>query len=205
MHTRRSFHPLLAAVFLTLGLLACNLPTTPETPSPTPPATATPESPPSPSPTPPDAATPTDPPPTATAESSWLPAGTYALYAMGPWQDLWLQALSTNGTSTELDEHVALPAAVSRTGLWIAFPGGPQAPDSILIRSLENDTSFAIQLTEDFDVYGAAFDLAETRLAFLEAGGPTGPGPGTPWVIVVVSLAGGSTTRFDRSSLAPVG
>ena len=205
MGTRRWFLPLFAGALLALGLLACNLPATPgppssESPSPTDADTPEPSSSDSPSPT--DTVAPVAPTPAATADTSWLPPGTAALYVEGPWQDLWLHALSADGSSTELDEHIRLPTAVSRTGRWIAFPGEPQMPDSMVIRSLENDTSHTIQVVGDFDVYGAAFDLAETRLAFLEAGMPLGAGQGTPWAIVVVSLGDGSTTRFDVAAAA---
>ena len=221
MSTRRWFLPILAGSFLALGLLACNLPTAPEPPSsespsptdtvapepppsdsPSPTDTIAPEPPPSDSPSPTDTIAPTAPTPTATVDPSWLPLGTDALYVMGPWQDLWLYALSADGSSTELNEHIRLPTEVSRTGRWIAFPSGSGVPDSMAIHNLDNGTSHIIQVTGDFDVYGAAFGLAETRLAFLEAGMPLGAGQGTPWAIVVVSLEDGSITRFDVAGTA---
>jgi hypothetical protein len=82
-------------------------------------------------------------------------------------------------------------------GRWIAYSSGPSA-GSLTIVNLENGTTYAPPVTPNFTVYGQAFDIAETRLAFMELGGPDATG--YTWAIVVVNLADGSTNRFDAAT-----
>jgi hypothetical protein len=90
---------------------------------------------------------------------------------------------------------------MSRTGRWIAHGVGSPAT-SITIINLETGTTHTVPLTSEFVLYGSAFDLTEGRLAFMELGG-SGIGTYT-WAIVVVNLADGSTTRFEKSFTSPM-
>ncbi|MFL7793151.1 MAG: hypothetical protein AB8I69_13490 [Anaerolineae bacterium] len=194
---------LLAVTTLILSILACN----PPIPQP-PPDTITPYAPttvePTTSPGGPTATgvptieSPTEPPP-----SSWLPAGTFALYATGVWDELDVYALAPGPSSTDLGQNVTFNTALSRTGRWIAKANGPAPATSVVIANLENSTTYNIPLTTDYTLYGMAFDHAETRMAFMELGG-SGLGSYT-WAIVVVNLADGSTTRFEDTFTHPVG
>jgi hypothetical protein len=209
--TRRSII-LLAAAVLILGVLACN----PPTPQP-PPDTITPFSPTTAEPTMPSGGEPTTEPPATevpTAESptepptepppaSWLPTGTFALYATGVWDELQVYALAPGPSSTDLGQAVTFNSALSRTGRWIAKANGPAPATSVVVANLESSTTYNIPLTPDYYLYGMAFDHAETRLAFTELGG-SGTGTYT-WAIVVVNLADGSTARFEDSFSHPVG
>jgi hypothetical protein len=205
--TRRSII-LLAATVLILSVLACNPPAPqppPDTITPFSPATVEPTTPPGGEPTaeppatePPTAESPTEPPP-----SSWLPAGTFALYATGPWDDLQLYALAPGPTSTDLGRAVTFNSALSRTGRWIAHADSPAPATGVAVANLENGTTYTVPLTPDYSLYGMAFDHAETRLAFTELGG-SGAGSYT-WAIVVVNLADGSTARFEDTFGIPVG
>jgi hypothetical protein len=90
---------------------------------------------------------------------------------------------------------------MSRTGRWIAHGVGSPAT-SVTVISLETGTTYNIPLTADFTLYGSAFDHTDSRLAFMELGG-SGIGTHT-WAIVVVNLADGSTTRFEKSFTSPI-
>lgn len=209
--TRRSII-LLAATAVALSILACN-PPTPQPPldtiTPFSPATAVPTTPPGGEPTTEPPATepsttesptevPTEPPP-----SSWLPTGTFALYAAGPWDGLQLQALAPGPTSADMGRAVSFNSALSRTGRWIAHADSPAPATSVVVANLESGTTHTAPLTPDYYLYGMAFDHAETRLAFTELGG-SGMGTYT-WAVVVVNLADGSTTRFEDTFTPPVG
>jgi hypothetical protein len=200
--TRRSII-LLAATVLILSVLACNPPT------PFSPATAEPTTPPEGEPTteppatePPTAESPTE-PPTEPPSSSWLPTGTFALYATGVWDELQVYALAPGPSSTDLGRAVTFNNALSRTGRWIARANSPAPATGVVIANLESSTTYNIPLTTDYTLYGMAFDHTETRLAFMELGG-TGTGTYI-WAIVVVNLADGSTARFEDSFGFPVG
>ncbi len=202
--TRRTV-VLLAATTLALSVLACNPPTAqpPDTITPFSPATAEPTTPPgdeptSEAPTEPPTAPPTEPPP-----SSWLPAGTFALYAAGPWDGRQVYALAPGPISTDLGRTVPFNTALSRTGHWIAHASGPSPATGVVVANLEDGTTYNIPLTTDYTLYGLAFDHAETRLAFMELGG-SGTGTYT-WAVVVVNLADGSTARFEDTFSLPVG
>ncbi|MBN1812337.1 MAG: hypothetical protein JXA14_10910 [Anaerolineae bacterium] len=202
---------LLAATILILSILACN------PPIPQPPDTITPYAPATTEPTTPSGSEPTTEPPTTespTAESptetptepppsSWLPTGTFALYAAGPWDGLQLQALAPGPTSTDLGRAVSFNSALSRTGRWIAHADSPAPATNIVVANLESGTTHTAPLTPDYYLYGMAFDHAETRLAFTELGG-SGMGTYT-WAIVVVNLADGSIARFEDTFTPPVG
>ncbi len=200
--TRRSII-LLAAAALALSILACSMP---EPTSGPPPDTVTAYAPPTApsgdgptavptteSPTSPPAA-PTEPPP-----SSWLPAGTFALYTSGSWASAQLYALTPGPTSVDLGLTVPFQTRISRVGRWIAYASG--SPASVIARSLESGSTHTIPLTPGFTFYGSAFDRAESRLAFMELGG-TDPGAYT-WAIVVVNLADGTVTRFEDTFVFP--
>jgi hypothetical protein len=179
---KRSFA--VAVVVLAISMLACG-PVTPSSPTPfRPPATITPAS-----------TTAGTVPPTEPAISNWLPDGTFALYASGPWESPRLYALTPGPASVDLGRTLSYQAGASRTGLWIAHPNSAPPASSMVITNLADGTSYTIPVTSGFESYGAAFDRVEARLAFLEVG-PFGAG-GTAWAIVVVNLADGSTTRFD--------
>lgn len=180
---------------LALGILACSLPTpTPSQPAPTviPHTPAT-----EPSATePPTAEPPTAaPPPTEPPSPGWLPDGTIALYATGPWEDYRVYALTADGAISDLGRSVYGQATASHSGRWIASLSNPRPATAITAVNLEDGTTHTIPVTPDHEVYGMVFDLAETRLAFMELG-PLGA-DGVPWAIVVANLADGSTTRFD--------
>jgi hypothetical protein len=208
--TKRSII-LLSATVLILSVLACNPPTAqppPATITPFSPATAIPTTPPGGEPTaeppatePPTAESPTE-PPTELPPSSWLPTGTFALYATGVWDELQLYALTPGPSSTDLERTVAFNSALSHTGRWIAHADRPAPAANVVVANLESGTTYNIPLTPDYSLYGMAFDHAETRLVFTELGG-SGTGTYT-WAVVVVSLADGSTTRFEDSFGFPV-
>jgi hypothetical protein len=173
----------LALAILAASMLACDLPfLTPPTPSALPPTVTPHTAPPTPTPEPP---------------TDWLPPGTIALYAAGAWENPSLHALAADGSATELDRVVYTwpDPTTSPSGRWIAYPGGPPQADTIVAANLEDGTTHTIQATPDFTFSGAAFGAAETHLALLEVGPPTGED--TAWAIVVVSLDDGSTTRFE--------
>jgi len=191
MHRKRHVLLLFTAVVVALSFLACNAPPPPSPsvpPAPTAAATSTVAL-----PTVTSTAPPTDTPPTG-----WLPAGTIALYAVGAWENSRLYALASDGTATDLGQDVQGWAAVSRTGRWTARPGSPYPADSLVIVNLADGTSSTVPATPGFEIYGAAFDTAETRAAFLELEPPTGED--TPWAIVVANLADGSTARFEATA-----
>lgn len=195
MHRRRRMSLLLAAGVLALSFLACNAPPPPSPTSlPSLPSSTVPPVPPSPTSTP----TSTVVPPTEMPRARWLPAGTVALYAAGAWESSRLYALAADGTATDLGQDVQGWAAVSRTGRWTARPGSPYPADSLVIVNLADGMAYTVPATPGLEVYSAAFDSAETRLAFLELGAPTGED--TPWAIVVASLADGSTARFEATA-----
>ena len=189
MHTRTWFPLPSAAIVLALSLLACSIPTPPSSTLPPPPPTITPFAPPT--------TVPTTIPPPDTPPPSWLPAGTIALYATGPWESPRLHAVAADGSTTDLGLDVHGSATASRTGRWIASAGGPYPADSVVAVNLETGITFVTPLTPDFTLYGLAFDPAETRLALMELGG-SGVGDYL-WAIVVVNLADGSTTRFETT------
>jgi hypothetical protein len=199
---------LIAATVLTLGILACNPPVPqppPDTITPFSPATAEPTTPPEIEPTvaPPATEVPTDEPPTAPPSSSWLPTGTFALYATGVWDELDVYALAPGPSSTDLGRSVTFNSALSHSGRWIANANSPAPATGVVVTNLESGTTYNIPLTADYSLYGMAFDRTETRLAFTELGG-SGTGTYT-WAVVVVNLADGSTTRFEDSFGFPVG
>jgi hypothetical protein len=194
--TRRSI-VLLAATVLILSVLACNPPTA------QPPDTITPFSPATAEPTAPTGGAPTAVPPTEPPPSSWLPTGTFALYAAGPWDDGQVYALAPGPSSIDLGRTVPFNTALSRTGRWIAHADSPAPATGVVVANLESGTTYNIPLTTDYTLYGLAFDHAETRLAFMELGG-SGTGTYT-WAAVVVNLADGSTARFEDTFSIPVG
>jgi dipeptidyl aminopeptidase/acylaminoacyl peptidase len=69
----------------------------------------------------------------------------------------------------------------------------------VRVHDLEAGTSAEYAATDRYHVYGLAFDLAETRLAFLELAPPEVEN--MPWAIVVVRLEDGMTTRLEASTL----
>jgi len=170
---------------LALSLLACDLP------FPTssgPPATVTPYA----------APTATESPTEAPAESpaaGWLPEDTILLYASGSWESPQLYALTIGTVSVDLGRTLGQRAALSRTGLWIAYPDSSPPASAVVVANLADGTTYNVPLTPDYGLYDMAFDPAETRLAFMELG-PLGA-EGTSWAVVVISLADGSTARFD--------
>jgi len=209
--TRRSII-LLSATVLLLSVLACNPPAPqppPDTITPFSPATTEPTAPPGGEPTTeppatgvPTAESPTE-PPTEPPSSSWLPTGTFVLYATGAWDELQLYALAPGPSITDLERTVTFNSALSRTGHWIAHAHSPAPATSVVVANLENGTTHTVPLTPDYSLYGMAFDHAETRLAFMELGG-SGTGTYT-WAVVVVNLADGSTARFEDTFSLPVG
>jgi hypothetical protein len=210
MHKSRWSLSLFAAVVLALSILSCSIPSPTVGP---PPDTVTPYSPPTmppsggePTAPPPGGETPGSPtepppPPTEPPPSGWLPEGTFALYTHGTWESAQLYALTPGPTSVDLGRAVGRPTSMSRTGRWIAHGVGSPAT-SITIISLETGTTHNVPLTADFILYGSAFDHTDSRLAFMELGG-SGIGTYT-WAIVVVNLADGSTTRFEKSFTSPI-
>jgi hypothetical protein len=210
MRTPQRSLPAIAAAMVVLSVLACRVPGPTVGP---PPDTVTPYAaptvPPSgdePTPPPPGSETPGSPtepppPPTEPPPSSWLPEGTFALYASGGWEGAQLYALTPGPTLVDLRRTVTPQTSMSRTGRWIAHGIGSPAT-SITIINLETGTTHTIPLTSEFVLYGSVFDLTESRLAFMELGG-SGIGTYT-WAIVVVNLADGSTTRFEKSFTSPI-
>jgi hypothetical protein len=207
----RRYIILLSATLLLLSVLACNPPTpqpSPATITPFSPATAEPTAPPeieptveSPATEPPTVEPPTA-PPTEPPPSSWLPDGTFALYATGVWDELDLYALAPGPSSADLGRAVTFNSALSNSGRWIAHADRPAPAANVVVANLESGATYNIPLTTDYALYGMAFDRAETRLAFTELGG-SGTGTYT-WAVVVVSLIDGSTTRFEDSFGFPV-
>ena len=195
-----------AVMALVLGVLACNPPLPqppPDTITPYAPTTAEPTTPPGDGPTdvPPATGVPTIESPTEPPPSSWFPDGTFALYATGVWDELDVYALAPGPSSTDLGRTVTFNSALSRTGRWIAKANSPAPATGVVIANLESGTTHNVPLTTDYTLYGMAFDHAEARLAFMELGGS---GAGTyNWAVVVVSLADGSTTRFEDTFTHP--
>lgn len=208
MHAQRRFQLTLAILVLALTILACEMPT-PSQPSPTvtpyTPATepaATEPAATEPATTEPATAEPAtaepptaEPPTTEPPPAGWLPDGTIALYATGPWEDYQVYALTADGAISDLGRSIYGQATISHSGRWIASLSNPRPATTITAVNLEDGTTHTIPITPDYDVYGIVFDLAETRLAFMEMGGLGADG--VPWAIVVANLADGSTTRFD--------
>lgn len=109
-----------------------------------------------------------------------------------------LYALAEDGSVQELGLNVYRGATVSVSGRWVASPSSyPMAP-SVILTDLGGETSYAIDATEEWGIYGMAFDLDEQRLAFLELA--PAPISEIPWAIVVVDLRDGSTTRFEGTT-----
>jgi hypothetical protein len=197
----------LATTALIVSVLACNPPLAPETITPYAPATTEATTPPESEPTAelpatevPPTESPTE-PPTEPPPSSWLPAGTSALYATGVWDELQLYALAAGPSSTDLGRTVTFNSALSRTGRWIAHADSPAPATNVVVANLESGTSHTVPLTPDYSIYGMAFDHAETRLAFTELGSDAGT---YTWAVVVVDLADGSTARFEDTFGLPV-
>ena len=189
MYTSRQFPLLIAAIALALGLLACDLPSFPMPTAAVPLPIATPI-----------AAPPTVPATVVPAEAvpdNWPPAGATALYAAGSWENPRVYAVAADASTVDLGQDAHPGATVSRSGRWIAYPGGAPPVNSILIVDLGNGTTYTISTTSGFNVYGTAFDLAETRLAGLELG--PREGEDTSWAIVVVNLEDGSAMRLDAT------
>lgn len=191
MNARYRFRLLLSIAVMTLSILACGLPDTTPTVLPTtyiPPTTE-----PTPGESPAGTESPTSPPP-----PGWLPSDTIALYSSGSWEAPRLYALNAGGISTDLGRTLSPGAVASRSGRWVAQKSTPSPATSVMITSLETGTTYSIPVTPGADVYGMAFDNAETRLAFMELGGLTEAG--TSWSIVSVNLGDGSTAAFGMVS-----
>jgi Tol biopolymer transport system component len=141
---------------------------------------------------------PPSPTPTEVPAATWLPDGTMALYGAGPYESPTLYALNTEGGLAELEQTVAQSARISRSGRWLATPTGDIGTGEVVITNLENGTTYTIPPIGDFTVYGVAFDADATRVAIIELGPPEGGT--TPWGIVVVDLADGSTRRFEATT-----
>jgi hypothetical protein len=142
--------------------------------------------------------TPTEPIVTPTATET-PPAAAAALFASGSREEAALYRLAEGGTMTDQDRTVHPRAAVSRDGRWLAAPRGPLPTDAVLVTNVDAGTSYTVSIRPEFDPYGMAFDQEGTRLALLELGAPAA-GDGTPWGIVIVSLADGSTKSFEAVS-----
>jgi len=136
-------------------------------------------------------------PATDTPTPGWLPTGTIALYIAGPWDATRLHSLAADGSTTDLGRIVYRHSGMSYAGRWIASAGGPDPATTVTAVNLETAVTFITPLTTGFTLYGLAFDLIETRLAFMEMGQPAGGD--FVWAIVVVNLADGSTTRFETT------
>jgi hypothetical protein len=195
---------LLTATMLILATLACN-PPIPQPPTgtvtPYAPATTQPTTPPGGAPTAesPTTESPTE-PPTEPPPASWFPAGTFALYAAGPWDGRQVYALAPGPISTDLGRTVPFNTALSRTGRWLAHANGPSPATGVVIVNLEDGATRTIPLTSGYTLYGLAFDHTETRLAFMELGSSAG---NYTWAIVVVNLADGTVARFDDTFSFP--
>jgi len=135
--------------------------------SPTPSVTATPE--------------PTSP--------SWI-----AFYAAASGEDNRVFALVADGSAVDLGYKAPRRAAVSPNGEWLATARDEHPADAIVISNLETTTTLTIPVTSELDSYGMVFDADGHRLAFLELGPPETQR--TPWALVIVDLADGSTNRF---------
>ena len=103
-----------------------------------------------------------------------------------------------DGTVTDLERPVSPRATLSDDGRWLATSRGEELADGMLVLNLDTDAAYTIPVTSDSQPYGAAFDPAARRLAFLDLGAP-GEG-GVPWAIVVVTLEDGSTRRFEATA-----
>jgi hypothetical protein len=194
---------LLTATMLVLSILACNQPTSQ---SPTDiatlyaPATTQPTTPPGGTPTAiPTVESPTE-PPTEPPPASWLPEGTVALYAAGPWDSRQIYALALGPTSIDLGRTTPSTIALSRAARWLAYANEPGSATGVVIANLEDGTTRTILLTPDHTLYGMAFDRTETRLAFAELGSSTDT---YMWAIVVVNLVDGTIARFDDTFTFP--
>ncbi|MBN1979721.1 MAG: hypothetical protein JW918_20185 [Anaerolineae bacterium] len=202
---RRRYAIFFAVATLVLSVLACNPPLPqppPDTVTPYAPTTAEPTTPPGGGPTavPPATGVPTIESPTEPPPSSWLPAGTFALYSAGPWDGGQVYALAPGPSSTDLGRTATFNTALSRTGRWISHANSPAPATGVAVANLESGTTYNIPLTTGYTLYGLAFDHAETRLAFMELG----VSGGYVWAIVVVNLADGSTARFEDTFTHPV-
>jgi hypothetical protein len=194
---------LLTAAMLVLSILACSQPTS-QSPTdivtPYAQTTAEPTTPPGDTPTAmPTAESPTE-SPTEPPPSSWLPAGTLALYATGSWDSRQIYALAPGPTSIDLGRTTPSNIALSRTGRWLAYANEPAPATGVVIANLEDGTTRTIPLTSDHTLYGLAFDRAETRLAFTELGSSTDT---YTWAIVVVNLVDGSIAHFNDTFSFP--
>lgn len=139
----------------------------------------------------------TEAPPTPTPTGEPSPGEPVALFAAGPSDDALLHALAADGTVTDLDHPVHPRAVISDDGRWLATPSGLPV-DALLVVDLDTDVTRTIPISSDFQPYGAAFDTATRRLAFLELGAPGEDG--VPWAIVVVALEDGATRRFEATA-----
>lgn len=185
---------------LIVGLAACAPPAEPSpTPSPllptSTPGAAPTETPAPASPTPTASPSPT-PSPTPTAGPA--PDETVALFSAGSPEGPGLHALAADGTTIGLERIVYGRGAVSDDGEWVATANSQLPADAVVAFNLESGTTYTIPVTSDFDPYGMGFDASASRLAFVELGSPGGDG--VAWAIVVVSMADGSTVRFEATT-----
>lgn len=138
------------------------------------------------------------PTPTATPTQPASRPQLVALLGAGPEEAPQLVAVTTDGSVAAHELEVYQGAAVSSSGRWVASPSTYPSAPSVVITDLQSETTYTIDATAEWAVYGMAFDHAEARLAFLELG-PAQVHP-IPWAIVVVNLANGSTTRYEDTS-----
>jgi hypothetical protein len=184
---------ILSLLLTALVLAACGAPAGPAVPAAT--ATLVPPTPAGLPPSPVASATPGVPP----AAAGGLPVGTVALYAAGEWESLEFYALADDGTATRLGRQVKPNAVASPGGRWLACFDSAQAPGSLVVRSLEDGRTHtaALEWPGAAVVTAPAFDLGETRLAFVEVG-PIGR-EGVAWAIVVVNLEDGAVRRYQTT------
>jgi hypothetical protein len=121
-----------------------------------------------------------------------------ALYGAGSEEGARLYALAVDGSVTDLELDVYRGAAVSGSGRWLASPSSFPFAGSVVITDLQGEATYTIPAIEGWGIYGSAFDLDETLLAFLELA--PAQVKDIPWAIVVVRLADGSTTRFEGTT-----